>query len=253
VLNAGTNMAQIPDIPVTHRQVISLPVPKGDLQIRFLTPTRLTYSVDFKKRVVHPDSFTFRRFFQRLADRLDYLGKYFSEGGPDWGDFRSLLEAAEKVEVVENRLQQWEDRQTHKLPSDRQGRLLLASSLGFEKVEDFEQTLASHRRQVQRHFDLLLDEGGTKRGHRPTRGGTQGALAGVCNGSTDLDSARALIQELGFRHPDQVLEALDKLRVSPAMKRLGQAGRIKLQRLFIGLYLGDQLVLYDLDAFGKCP
>ncbi len=108
VLNTGTNMARIPDIPITHQQIMALPVPQGDLLVRFLTPTRLTYSVDFKKRVVHPDGFTFRRFFQRLADRLDYLGKYFSEGGPDWGDFRSLLDAAEEVEVVENRLR-WAD------------------------------------------------------------------------------------------------------------------------------------------------
>ncbi len=108
VLNTGTRMAEIPVVPITHQQIASLPVPKGDLLIRFLTPTRLTYSVDFKKRVVHPGGFTFRRFFQRLADRLDYLGKYFSDGGPDWGDFRALLAAAEKVEVVENRLR-WAD------------------------------------------------------------------------------------------------------------------------------------------------
>ncbi len=142
-----------------------------------------------------------------------------------------LSEAYRFLRTVENRLQQWEDRQTHRLPPDRQRRLLLAVSLGFETAADFEEILASHRRQVQRHFDLLLDEGGAKRGHVKTGGPQQDSLARLCMGVAGHESARRLLRGLGYKEPGQVLETLDKLRASPAMKRLSQVGRIRLQQL----------------------
>ena len=168
--------------------------------------------------------------FQRRSI-LKTLACLAEHGAIDSQTMVELTEAYRFLRIVENRLQQREDRQTHKLPPDEQGRLRLAFSLGFATVADFEKALDRHRGRVQRHFDFLLDEGCTKRGRVRADDAEQDALARLCMGG-DLDqSAHSLLDKLGYQQPAKVLEVLDKLLTSPGVKRLSQAGRIKLRRL----------------------
>lgn len=112
VMRGGDHQVHVPDVPVTHAQVLeaaeaSLPQAPHRAPtratLRFLTPTRLIEA----GHLVQPDGFRFRPFFQRLLERLEALGEQFA-GGPPAVDFPALLEAAEAVRVVDNRLG-WEE------------------------------------------------------------------------------------------------------------------------------------------------
>ncbi len=111
VLHSGDRLVQAPDIPITHRQVME----KGRIEnerlengerritLRLLTPARIIE----RGHLLKPHQFRFRPFFQRLLERLEALSGYFSDT-PLAVDFPALLELAEAVQVVDNRLS-WEE------------------------------------------------------------------------------------------------------------------------------------------------
>jgi len=106
IISAGDQVVQVPDLPVTHQQVLSWandPASGGQVHIEFLTPTRLIE----RGHLVKPHSFRFRPFFQRLLDRIEALSRDFSDS-PQRFDFRDLLAAAEEVQVIDNHLS-WEE------------------------------------------------------------------------------------------------------------------------------------------------
>jgi hypothetical protein len=99
-------MVQMPDIPVTHEQVMQMAnermgewrMARGNprLEIRFLTPTRI---ID-RGRIVHQPYF--RPLFQRLMERLSALSREFSDTPLDEGLKYRLIGLAEGVELVED-------------------------------------------------------------------------------------------------------------------------------------------------------
>ncbi|MGC9371610.1 MAG: CRISPR system precrRNA processing endoribonuclease RAMP protein Cas6 [Paracoccaceae bacterium] len=112
VLRQGEHQVQVPDIPVTHDQVLAKtseslpPAPRGapsQARLRFLTPTRL---ID-DGQLVKPEAFAFRPLLHRLITRLEDLSGLFSDHRLAL-DVPQLLEAAERVAVVDNRLT-WEE------------------------------------------------------------------------------------------------------------------------------------------------
>jgi hypothetical protein len=116
VLAGGDDRVQVPDIPITHRQIMEdggwRMEKAGDSPIlhspscilRFLTPTRIVEH----GHLVKPEAFCFRPFFQRLMERLESLSRDFSDTPLVFDDPRGLIEAAGRVRVVENRLV-WEE------------------------------------------------------------------------------------------------------------------------------------------------
>jgi hypothetical protein len=105
VLQEGDEVVQVPDIPITHGQVQGLPIPAlhSPVTLTFLTPARIIEH----KRLVKPHRFRFRPLFHRLLDRLEALSRDFSDTELAV-DFPALLEAADQVRVVDNRLR-WEE------------------------------------------------------------------------------------------------------------------------------------------------
>lgn len=109
ILESGDDTVQVPDVPVTHRQVLnttrelSLANGRRRFAVEFLTPTRLVES----GRLVKPHQFQFKPLLQRLLDRLEALSRDFSDTKLSL-DFSSLVAASERVRVVENRLW-WEE------------------------------------------------------------------------------------------------------------------------------------------------
>ncbi len=94
-LAAGSQI-QVPDVPVTHAQVLQTAQRwprRGPLTIEFLTPTRLT---DEKRTLRRP---AFRPLFQRLLERLSALARTFSDTPLDL-DFRALVDQAQAVETL---------------------------------------------------------------------------------------------------------------------------------------------------------
>jgi hypothetical protein len=95
VVRAGESLVRVPDVPVTHAQVLSRvrPPQGGRLTLHFLTPTRI---VDRGELVKRPH---FRPLFQRLLERLSALAREFSDTPLDL-DFRDLIQRAEGVQLV---------------------------------------------------------------------------------------------------------------------------------------------------------
>ena len=99
-------MVQVPDVPITHQEVLAVPVPPagGLVTLHFLTPTRLIS----RKRLLKPHSFHFQPFFQRLMERLESLSGEFSDTPLQFADPKGLIAAAGEVWAVRNQLR-WEE------------------------------------------------------------------------------------------------------------------------------------------------
>jgi glutamate-ammonia-ligase adenylyltransferase len=69
---------------------------------------------------------------------------------------RDLEEGYIFLRAVENRLQMWNDEQTHSLPADPEQLRLLAESMGFSAPLAFKDRLGRHRTSIRDHFDQVL-------------------------------------------------------------------------------------------------
>lgn len=74
------------------------------------------------------------------------------------GEF--LESAYDLLRLLENRLQMWNEQQTHVLPSTQERREALARSLGFPSVDAFEARLKTVRRRVREFYDGIFPGAG---------------------------------------------------------------------------------------------
>jgi len=98
VTQHGDTMIHVPDIPVTHQQVMDHIAQTDwpqEVTLEFLTPTRLTS----RKRLVKPGRLTFRVLLGRTLDRLESLAEHFCDT-PLELDYVSLVRSAEAVRTV---------------------------------------------------------------------------------------------------------------------------------------------------------
>jgi [glutamine synthetase] adenylyltransferase / [glutamine synthetase]-adenylyl-L-tyrosine phosphorylase len=114
------------------------------------------------------------------------------------------LDAAYRyLRVVENRLQQWNDEQTHQLPEDELGRTRLALAMGASDWNALCAELALHRERVAQHFaQTVFGPGAT---------------------SPEQESRTALV--------DMDAPPLDQLRDTSYYRRLDETGRRRLHEL----------------------
>ncbi|MET0068365.1 MAG: bifunctional [glutamate--ammonia ligase]-adenylyl-L-tyrosine phosphorylase/[glutamate--ammonia-ligase] adenylyltransferase [Candidatus Thiodiazotropha sp.] len=138
---------------------------------------------------------------------------------------QELSEAYVYLRRVENRLQAWQDRQTHRLPDDELGRLRLARSMGDAGWKSFSEQLDRHRRHVQGHFDLIISAPQTESDEQSQ------PLGGVWLNTLEPEQAAQLLSESGFAQPQRALELLGLLRDSHACRRLSSKGRERLDAL----------------------
>ncbi|MEW8027461.1 MAG: bifunctional [glutamate--ammonia ligase]-adenylyl-L-tyrosine phosphorylase/[glutamate--ammonia-ligase] adenylyltransferase [Candidatus Thiodiazotropha sp.] len=148
---------------------------------------------------------------------------------------QELSEAYRYLRLVENRLQAWQDRQTHLLPADEVGRLRLARSMGYACWDDFSSQLDHYRRRVQEHFDMVFAAPQTSSNEESQ------PLTGVWHESVDQEQAVAALQTAGFSNSEQALRQLHTFRGSHAYRRLSTKGRERL----------DQLMPLLLEAVGR--
>lgn len=128
IVSASDTLVHIPDIPITHAQVLEAAAghpQNGPLTMTFLTPTRITD----QKHLLHRPAF--RPIFQRLLERLSALARHFSDT-PMAVDFRALVGAAERVRTIEDGTR-WVELRSY---STRQGRATPTS--GFLGAVTFE-------------------------------------------------------------------------------------------------------------------
>ena len=136
------------------------------------------------------------------------------------------LDAAYRfLRVLENRLQQWNDEQTHQLPDDDAARARLAYSMGFPDWAALERELDQHRERVARHFAQTMFGPGseTDRSRLQAR-------------SFDLESSPEerlrVLRSAGLASDAAALaEQLEQLRVGAYYRRLDETGRRRLREL----------------------
>jgi len=129
---------------------------------------------------------------------------------------------------VENRIQEYQDRQTHDIPEDPVLREILALSTGFHTYDEFHLELSGVLDRVHGHFSQLLVEEDDESGEPDNR---THDLSRIWTNINDPQSLAESISIAGYDEPDQVLALLGTLAAHPNTQRLSPNGRKKLARL----------------------
>lgn len=130
----------------------------------------------------------------------------------------TLERAYRYLRTVENRLQQYADRQTHDLPRDPGERLAIAYALGHPGWEPFLRELEGIRAEVHGVFQQVVEA--------PAPDSPKGLVLGG-----DPEPAAAALRDLGWKDPDTALALLERFRESRAVRQLTQRGASELDRL----------------------
>ncbi|BCX89550.1 [glutamine synthetase] adenylyltransferase/[glutamine synthetase]-adenylyl-L-tyrosine phosphorylase [Methylomarinovum tepidoasis] len=160
-----------------------------------------------------------RRLLPTLA-RLGQMGLLPREDSDD------LIEAYRFLRRVENRLQQWRDQQTQKLPETEMEWQRLALGLGFDDAAGLRRRLEAVRGRVQQCFDQVFAEPEARVG---------GAGERVWRLAAEAEDLREILTQLGYRDAGAVLRRLEGLRQARALRSLGAETERILERLMPAL------------------
>ena len=129
-----------------------------------------------------------------------------------------LKAAYHYLRTVENRLQQYADRQTHDLPGDPKERLAIAHALGHADWESFKRELDAARAGVDEVFRQVI-----------TGAQAEGPEAFALNG--DREQILASLASSGWENPEPAAAQLERFRATRAIRQLTQRGEAELRRL----------------------
>lgn len=157
-----------------------------------------------------------QRLLVTLA-RLEELGLL----PPD--EVAALISAYRFLRLVENRLQEYADEQTHRLPQDELGRLRLAVGMGAPDWETFQHRLEQMRCQVHTLFEQVFA--------LPESAEAFGLGARIWRGVEDEEQLQELLAALGYREPEVMWERLQAFRRSRPIRWLTPQAVAELDRL----------------------
>ncbi len=141
-----------------------------------------------------------------------------------------LISAYRFLRIVEHRLQEFSDQQTHTVPLDSHARECLAASMGFDTFESFNDFLEKQRNSVHFHFNKLLEAKDTNENDGRYQEMDM-ALEAIWDNLLDDKSRRSTLHSAGYDSSDEVVGLLDHLRNHPATRSLSSEGRHRLDRL----------------------
>jgi [glutamine synthetase] adenylyltransferase / [glutamine synthetase]-adenylyl-L-tyrosine phosphorylase len=156
--------------------------------------------------------------------RLDETGQLPREA------VNELREAWRFLRLTENRLQAWQDRQTHELPTDDAGRLRLAFAMGCDDWAGFHAALAAHQLRVDTWFRRQTAEG---REAEPEDG-----VTAAWRSEAGEEAARTGLAEAGYDAPERALAAMRGLAEAAWYRRLDETARQRLAMLVPALARG---------------
>jgi len=139
---------------------------------------------------------------------------------------QDLKKAYHFLRRVENRLQEYQDRQTHDIPEKADHRQILAMSMGFDSFDAFHQELTQVLDRVHGHFSQLLVTEEEENTDTQTR-----HLREMWTNINDPQFASDALEVSGYGDPDQLLAVLRTLADHPNTHRLTPSGQKKLARL----------------------
>jgi len=137
-----------------------------------------------------------------------------------------LKDAYHFLRFVENRLQEYQDRQTHDIPEDPVQRQILSLSMGYEDEDAFYAELSRIQGIVHKHFSILL----VQEDDEDENSNSQ-ELEQIWDSMTDPQFDGEDISIAGYQDPGAVVRLLKALAAHPNTRQLSQAGRNKLARL----------------------
>lgn len=146
---------------------------------------------------------------------------------------QTLSDAYLFLRQVENRLQMYQNLQTHQLPKDDIGWWRLTYAMGFEDISDFRQALNHHIQKVHHHFETLLEP----EPHRNALGNEQAQMKALQHlwhrievDPPGEEAAKPLV-DMGFHDSQRVINLLGHLKNLPATRTMTRSGRRRLDRL----------------------
>jgi glutamate-ammonia-ligase adenylyltransferase len=125
---------------------------------------------------------------------------------------------------VENRLQEYADKQTHSLPDDEEGMVRLAWSMGHENWESFLTELDSVRQQVHEVFNQVFEAPHTD--HKAEDDPSKNSW----NKETG-ESALAAFTMLGYVDPKSAMDLIERFKQSHAFRMAGNRAVDTFERL----------------------
>ncbi|MEM9057979.1 MAG: bifunctional [glutamate--ammonia ligase]-adenylyl-L-tyrosine phosphorylase/[glutamate--ammonia-ligase] adenylyltransferase, partial [Pseudomonadota bacterium] len=137
-----------------------------------------------------------------------------------------LADAYAFLRRTENRLQAWDDQQTHALPAAPEALDGLAQAMGFADRDAFAAQLDAHRARVGAHFGALAfapDEAPADT--------ERTALVGAWEGSVSTTAAAQTLHTAGFEDDQAALTVLNRLREGHVYRRLDGLGAERLDAL----------------------
>jgi len=155
----------------------------------------------------------------------DYLPDYVVDG---------LIDAYCFLRAVENRLQEFEDKQTHLLPSGDEARQRLALSMDFPDWQQFSAALNKKRRLVETHFEQVFAAPQTEAAPEHD----EQTLSAVWHRRIDDERAVAILCQHGYEDGVEALRRIGQLSASHACRMSGPEGQKRLDQL-MPLMLGS--------------
>jgi len=139
-----------------------------------------------------------------------------------------LLSAYRFLRRVENRLQQWNDEQTHELPTASWERERLALAMGVNDWATLHEHLQAHRDRVSSHFRRAVFAPGATVADADAGAGLEQLL----DPEPDVERRRECLATLQAPElVEPILRQLEQLRESGYYRRLDETGRRRLQIL----------------------
>jgi [glutamine synthetase] adenylyltransferase / [glutamine synthetase]-adenylyl-L-tyrosine phosphorylase len=139
----------------------------------------------------------------------------------------SLREAYVFLRRAENRLQAWQDQQTHELPVDDERRAALAFAMGHADWPGFKAELDRHRARVHQQFEQVFAAPQA----RAADEAVVAQIAAIWEETVDDAEALRLLSAQGLSQATATLEFLHQLRRSAVYRGLGEQGRRRFSQL----------------------
>ncbi len=158
-----------------------------------------------------------QREILKILQSLEKLGLMRKE------DARMLTEGYVFLRRVENHIQQYQDKQTHDLPTDSLVQSILAFSMDYSNWNDFKEALDKVRTEVHHVFEQVFSLSDQEESLRSSHL--------IWTGGASREQQLEYLGEYGFMHCVKVLEALQDFKNSHAIKRLTSKGAGVVDRL----------------------
>lgn len=134
------------------------------------------------------------------------------------------------LRMVEHRLQEYSDCQTHQLPTHPNDMQRLALSMGFSDSNEFLNCLAMHRENIHSQFKRLMETKDTDVSEHSNHQ-IESMMESVWQKLTDDEQSLAWLKEAGFEPPEAALHILNDLRDYLSHHNLSLEGRKRIDKL----------------------